>query len=62
MICILGKLISCLIAWLVFSGKRDVKHDGDELVAIVYDGTYEVLQGLYHDVEQEANSIAQAVP
>ncbi|KAH6673388.1 hypothetical protein B0J14DRAFT_700397 [Halenospora varia] len=37
-------------AWLVFSGKKN-EHGADELVAIIYDARYEVLEGLWHDVE-----------
>jgi hypothetical protein len=40
-------------AWLVFSGKKHELYDADELVAIVYDGTYEVLEGLWRSVEEE---------
>ncbi|KAK4443335.1 hypothetical protein QBC34DRAFT_212291 [Podospora aff. communis PSN243] len=39
--------------WLVFSGNKHAQHDADELIAIVYDGAYEVLEGLYHVVESE---------
>jgi hypothetical protein len=35
----------------VFSGKKHAEHDADELIAIVYDGTYEVFAGLYHELE-----------
>ncbi|KAK4448918.1 hypothetical protein QBC34DRAFT_426004 [Podospora aff. communis PSN243] len=40
-------------AWLIFSGRKHSQHDGDELVAIVYDGAYEVLEGSLHAVEPE---------
>lgn len=50
-----GEANFSLIAWLVFSGKKHQKFDADELIAIVYDGTYEVFQGLYHTVEVEAD-------
>ena len=33
------------------------KEESDELVAIIYDGTYEVLQGLWHKVETEAGVV-----
>lgn len=35
----------------MFSGKKHAEHDADELIAIVYDGTYEVFAGLYHELE-----------
>ena len=28
--------------WLVFSGKKHEDYDADELIAIVYDGSYEI--------------------
>lgn len=33
------------------------EEENDELVAIIYDGTYEVLQGLWHKVETEAGVV-----
>lgn len=39
----------------MFSGKKHAKYDADELIAIVYDGTYEVLSGLYHEVEADSS-------
>lgn len=35
----------------MFSDKKHAEYDADELIAIVYDGTYEVLGGLYYEVE-----------
>ncbi|KAK3319653.1 hypothetical protein B0T19DRAFT_432821 [Cercophora scortea] len=40
-------------AWLIFSGSKHPNHNADELIAIVYDGAYEVFEGLYHAVEPE---------
>lgn len=37
----------------MFSGEQHAEHDADELVAIVYDGSYEVLESLYHSIEGE---------
>lgn len=42
----------------MFSGKKHETHDADELIAIIYDGTYEVLEGLYHAVEADPVSVA----
>lgn len=39
------------VAWLVFSGKRHADHDGDELIAIVYDPSYHAFAAPYHGVE-----------
>lgn len=41
------------LGWLVFSGERHADHDADELVAIVYDGSYEALESVYHSIEGE---------
>ncbi|KAK3390160.1 hypothetical protein B0H63DRAFT_519394 [Podospora didyma] len=42
--------------WLIFSGNKHSQHDADELIAIIYDGSYEVLSGLYHDAERETET------
>ena len=39
----------------MFSGKKHAEFDADELIAIVYDGMYEVLAGLYHEVETDSS-------
>lgn len=42
------------LGWLVFSGKKHDKYkEADELVAIVYDGNYEALEGSEHAVEND---------
>lgn len=58
-----GKLFALLLAeesadstakaWLIFSGLKHPEHDADELVAIVYDGMHELLEGLSHRMEPE---------
>lgn len=39
------------------SGDWKEEEENDELVAIIYDGTYEVLEGLWHKVETEAGIV-----
>ena len=38
-------------------GNWKEEEESDELVAIIYDGTYEVLQGLWHKVETGAGVV-----
>ena len=48
-----GGFIDIGLAWLIFSGKKhDVHVEADELVAIVYDGTYDVLEGTEYAVSE----------
>jgi len=42
-----------MLGWLVFSGNKHAEHDADELVALVYDGSYELLEGTAHAVEDD---------
>ena len=43
--------------WLVFSGKKsDLFPEGDELVAIVYDGAYNVLDSHKFAVESDSTA------
>ena len=43
-----------LLGWLLFSGKKhDLFPEADELVAILYDGVYDVLEGDEFAVEDE---------
>ncbi|GAB1312340.1 hypothetical protein MFIFM68171_02550 [Madurella fahalii] len=39
--------------WLIFSGKKHARFDADELIAIIYDGYSELLEGPSHGVEPE---------
>jgi len=47
-----------MTGWLIFSGSKHPHHDADELIAIVYDGAYEVFEALYHAVEPELGAEA----
>ena len=53
MVCLSDLLTTHSPGWLIFSGTKHSEHDADELVAIVYDGSYDVLEGTDHAVEAD---------
>lgn len=52
-----------LLGWLLFSGKKhNMFPQADELIAIIYDGAYDVLEGSEFAVEDEPQvDVAAAV-